>query len=130
MTCFGTIERAVGELELLACKRHLRDLERQGTEEFPYIWSEEKANEIMDFAENLILAEGDDPASMKLWDFQSFVFGSWNGWIHKDTGYRRFRTSYEQVARQNGKSVSALINLMHSFNTILAWASLVAVAYN
>ena len=46
----GTIKRAVGELEILSCKRHLRDLERQGTEEFPYIWSEEKANEIMDFA--------------------------------------------------------------------------------
>lgn len=101
----GTINRAVGELEKLSCKRHLRDLERQGTEEFPYIWSEEKANEIMSFAENLTLAEGDEPALMKLWDFQCFVFGSWNGWIHKDTGYRRFRTSYEQVARQNGKSV-------------------------
>lgn len=101
----GTINRAVGELEILSCKRHLRDIERQGTEEFPYIWSEEKANEIMDFAENLTLAEGDEPALMKLWDFQCFVFGSWNGWIHKDTGYRRFRTSYEQVARQNGKSV-------------------------
>ena len=101
----GTINRAVGKLERLSCERHLRDLERQGTEEFPYIWSEEKANEIMDFAENLTLAEGDEPALMKLWDFQCFVFGSWNGWIHKDTGYRRFRTSYEQVARQNGKSV-------------------------
>lgn len=101
----GTINREVGTLERLSCERHLRDLERQGTEEFPYIWNEEKANEILDFAENLTLAEGDEPALMKLWDFQCFVFGSWNGWIHKDTGYRRFRTSYEQVARQNGKSV-------------------------
>ena len=59
----GTINRAVGELEILSCKRHLRDIERQGTAEFPYIWSEEKANEIMDFAENLTLAEGDEQAS-------------------------------------------------------------------
>lgn len=100
-----TIVRKTGELETLACKRHLRDLERQGTEEFPYIWSEDKANAIMDFAENLIIAEGDDPAPMELWDFQCFIFGSWNGWVHKDTGYRRFRTSYMQVARQNGKSI-------------------------
>lgn len=101
----GTISRAVGELEILACKRHLRDLERQGAEGFPYVWNEDKANEIMDFAENLTLAEGDNPSLMDLWDFQCFVFGSWNGWVHKDTGYRRFRTSYMQVARQNGKSV-------------------------
>lgn len=112
----GTINRAVGELEVLACKRHLRDLERQGTEEFPYIWSEDKANEIIDFAENLTLAEGDEPALMKLWDFQCFVFGSWNGWIHKDTGYRRFRTSYEQVARQNGKSVGNAVPSLYYGN--------------
>ena len=112
----GTINRAVGELEILSCKRHLRDLERQGTEDFPYIWSEDKANEIMEFAENLTLAEGDEPALMKLWDFQCFVFGSWNGWIHKDTGYRRFRTSYEQVARQNGKSVGNAVPSLYYGN--------------
>jgi len=104
----GTINRATGELEILACKRHLRDLERQGTEEFPYIWSEEKANNLMNFSENLTLAEGDEPALMKLWDFQCFVFGSWNGWIHKDTGYRRFRTSYEQVGWKIGWECSSV----------------------
>lgn len=112
----GTINRAVGELEILACKRHLSDLEMQGTEEFPYIWSEEKANEIMDFAENLILAEGDEPAPMHLWNFQCFIFGSWNGWVHKDSGYRRFRTSYIQVARQNGKSVGNAVPSLYYGN--------------
>ena len=100
-----TINRRAGKLEILACKRHLKDLKGQGTEEFPYIWSVYKANQIMDFAENLTLAEGEEPLPLILYDFQCFVFGSWNGWIHKDTGYRRFRTSYEQVARQNGKSI-------------------------
>lgn len=100
-----TINRAVGKLEILACKRHLNDLARQGTEEFPYVWNEDKANYIMDFAESLTLAEGEEQKQLVLWDFQCFVFGSWNGWVHKDTGYRRFRTSYMQVARQNGKSL-------------------------
>lgn len=112
----GTISRAVGELEILACKRHLRDLERQGAEGFPYVWNEDKANEIMDFAENLTLAEGDNPSLMDLWDFQCFVFGSWNGWVHKDTGYRRFRTSYIQVARQNGKSVGNAVPSLYYGN--------------
>lgn len=111
-----TINRRVGKLEYLACKRHLDDLDRQGTEEFPYIWSEEKANQIMDFAENLTLAEGEKPEPLNLWGFQCFVFGSWNGWIHKDTGYRRFRTSYMQVARQNGKSLGNAVPSLYYGN--------------
>jgi len=101
----GTIDRAVGETEILACKRHLKDLEHQGTPDFPYVWNEEKAQDIIDFAETLTLAEGDDPRPLRLYPFQDFIFGSWNGWVIKDTEYRRFRTSYEQVARQNGKSL-------------------------
>ena len=112
----GTINRRVGKLEYLACKRHLDDIDRQDTEEFPYIWSEEKANQILDFAENLTLAEGEEPQPLVLWDFQCFVFGSWNGWIHKDTGYRRFRTSYMQVARQNGKSLGNAVPSLYYGN--------------
>ena len=33
----------MGELHILACKRHLEDLKRQGTKDFPYIWNTEKA---------------------------------------------------------------------------------------
>lgn len=112
----GVLNRMAGELEILACKRHLRDIERQGTDDFPYVWNVEKANEILDFAENLTLAEGEEPLPLKLWDFQCFVFGSWNGWVHKDTGYRRFRTSYEQVARQNGKSLGNAVPSMYYGN--------------
>jgi phage terminase large subunit-like protein len=112
----GTIKRRVGHLEYLACNRHLKDLERQGTADFPYIWSATKANDLLDFAENLIIAEGDKPEQMVLYDFQCFIFGSWNGWVHKDTGYRRFRTSYEQVARQNGKSIGNAVPSLYYGN--------------
>lgn len=105
-----------GELEILSCKRHLNDLERQGTDDFPYVWDEDKANDIIDFAEDLTLAEGEEPAPMKLYPFQCFMFGSWNGWVHKNTGYRRFRTSYIQVARQNGKSVGNAVPAMYYSN--------------
>lgn len=94
-----------GNLVKLACQRHINDLERQGTEEFPFIFDEEKANLIVDYSETLTIAEGDEEFQLELADFQAFIFGSLNGWIHKDTGYRRFRTSYTQLARQNGKSM-------------------------
>jgi phage terminase large subunit-like protein len=39
-------------------------------------------------------------------DIQYFVFGNIYGWVHKDTGLRRFRKAYWQVARKNAKSQS------------------------
>lgn len=35
-----------GELHRLACERHLRDLERQNTAEFPYYWDVAKSERI------------------------------------------------------------------------------------
>lgn len=95
-----------GKYVRLACKRHLKDLKRQGTEEFPYIFSEEKADNMLNFAETLNIAEGDGGnVPLKLALFQCFILGSLFGWVHMDTGYRRFRTSYVQLGRQNGKSL-------------------------
>lgn len=111
-----TLKRRTGKLEYLACKRHLNDLKRQGTEEFPYIWDIEKANNILEFAETLTIAEGEEELPLELWDFQCFMFGSWNGWVHKDTGYRRFRTSYIQLARQNGKSLGNAVPSLYYGN--------------
>lgn len=112
----GTIDRPVGLSEIKACQRHLMDLDRQGTRAFPYIWSTEKAQQIIDFAEDLTLAEGMEPQPLYCKPFQDFIFGNWNGWVHKDTGYRRFRTSYVQVARQNGKSLGNAVPTMYYGN--------------
>lgn len=93
-----------GKTEIQCCQRHLKDLERQDTSGFPYVWAPDRAIEIIDFAESLTLAEGEEPLPLELWGFQDFIFGSWHGW-RTTKGYRRFRTSYIQVARQNGKSL-------------------------
>ncbi len=94
-----------GKLVKLACQRHLNDLEKQGTEDFPYFFSEEKANIIINFAETLQIDEGDNEnrGQLKLEGFQDFILGSLFGWVNKK-GYRRFRTNYTQLGRQNGKS--------------------------
>lgn len=95
-----------GKSVRLACKRHLNDLDRQLNDDtFPYIFDEEKANEILEFAEILIIVEGFESKQLELAPFQAFIFGSLFAWIHKDTGFRRFRQSYVQVARQQGKSL-------------------------
>jgi len=105
-------EIIAGKYVKLACKRHLHDLERQGTEEFPYVFDVEKAERVFRFAEKLKIAEGLETKPLKLYPFQEFILGSLFGWIHKDTGYRRFRNSYIQMGRQNGKSIlNAIIAL-------------------
>lgn len=94
-----------GKYVKLACQRHLNDLEKSKLAPYRFRFDEEKANRIIEFAETLYIAEGEEKEPLKLADFQAFIFGSLFGWVDKETGYRRFRTSYVQVGRQNGKSL-------------------------
>ena len=112
----GSIDRPAGNTEILVCKRFLYDLNRQETDDFPYVFNEKKTQNFIDFAETLTLAEGDEPKPFVAADFQAFVFENWNGWVIKDTDNRRFRTSYIQIGRQNGKSVMNSIPAMYYGN--------------
>ena len=98
--------------DIVACKKHkwscsrfLRDLERQGTEDFPYVFNEEKALLFFDWmrlfkhTKGPLAGQHKEPA-----DIEIFIFGNIYGWYHKDTGYRRFKKAYWQVARKNAKS--------------------------
>lgn len=93
-----------GELHILACKRHLSDLKRQRSEDFPYYYDPNKALEIIDYAETLTIAEGDAPKPVKLLDSQAFDLGCTFGWFKTSNNKRRFRRRYKSVARQNGKT--------------------------
>lgn len=88
----------------MACERHLNEIEKQGTEEFPFIWQPEKSEKILRYAEMLTIAEGAQPRPVKLHDFQCFDLGVPFGWVHAETGFRRIRRKYKSVARQNGKT--------------------------
>ncbi|WP_375373431.1 terminase large subunit [Cytobacillus oceanisediminis] len=111
--CIGKIPAGLSQRQ--ACNRHLRDIERQNTEDFPYYWDSEAGQELIEFAETLTIAEGEEPQDLRLYGFQDFIFGSWNGWKTSE-GYRRFRTSYVQVARQNGKSLGNAVPTMYYGN--------------
>lgn len=94
-----------GKLAKLVCERHLRDLDNSKLAPFVYRFDEEKASIIIDFAETLIIAEGNQKKPLRLEGFQDFIFGSLHGWVHKSTRYRRFRSSYIQLGRQQSKSM-------------------------
>lgn len=99
-----------GLYHYLACKRHIDELEKQGTKEFPYMWVPEKSERILNFAETLTLVEGFNPKPLVLHDFQHFDLGVPFGWVNRE-GFRRFRRKYKSVARQNGKTMENGITL-------------------
>ena len=144
-------EEVAGKYERLACKRFLRDLERQAAADFPYVIDVQAGGRACQFQELLCHIKGEwaKPiyedgmvryAKIRLEDWQIFCEFNLFAWIHKDwsdeemqghhdaavkdglneeqvqlllqverakEGKRRFRRSYEEVARKNAKSTRA-----------------------
>lgn len=100
-------EREVaGRYVRLACQRHLDDLEKSKLAPFKYEFDVGKSLENIEFFECLEFTDGDMRGKqVELFGFQDFIVGSIFGWVHKGTGYRRFRKSYVQLARKNAKSL-------------------------
>lgn len=85
----------------LACERQVRDL---GRRDWPWRFDKEKANRICRFIERLPHIKGRWPTrTIKLQDWQCFSLTTVFGWVNKQ-GLRRFRTSYVEVPRKNGKT--------------------------
>lgn len=95
---------SAGNYVQLACQRHIDDLEKSKLAPFRYFFDVDQAEEIINFAEELVIAEGEEPEQVTCYPYECFILGSINGWRIKEKGYRRFRTSYVQIGRQNGKS--------------------------
>ncbi|MEK4273121.1 terminase large subunit [Paenibacillus sp. FSL R7-0026] len=87
-----------------ACFRHLNDLKRQGTEDFPYVFNEEMGHRPISFIEKYCKPSKGDYQKLILQPWQHFAIGSLYGWVHKDTGARRFREGLIFIARKNGKT--------------------------
>lgn len=93
-----------GHLHRLACQRHLDDIARQRTRDFPYYWDAEASERVLDYAETLTIAEGSEPKPVKLIPAQIFDIGCTFGWKKTANNARRFRRRYKSMARQNGKT--------------------------
>ncbi|MBS4762119.1 terminase large subunit [Carnobacteriaceae bacterium zg-ZUI252] len=93
--------------ERWACERFLKDVERENTSSFPYVFDNGKAMRFLTWTtkfkhtKGILAGRNIDPAPI-----QMFIFGNLYGWVHRETGYRRFKKSYWQVARKNAKTQS------------------------
>lgn len=90
-----------------AIKRYERDIDRsqKNDPEFPYVFDEDKANRFILFSESMKLYKNEMAGKPQIFlPWQAFVFSNIYGWVHKDTGFRRFRRAFIFVSRQNCKS--------------------------
>lgn len=88
-----------------AAERQLRDLAREGDSEWPYIFNEARGNRVCNFIEKLPHIKGKwggKPISLEPW--QKFILTTVFGWVRKDNGLRRFRTTYLELPRKSAKS--------------------------
>lgn len=88
-----------------ACMRFLRDVKRIDQESFPFYWSEEAAQNIVDWFALLRHSKGvlaGQPIELTLW--QKFRLCQLYGWKRKRDGRKRFKKTFTEVARKNAKS--------------------------
>lgn len=94
-----------GKKHIWACRRFLRDLDRVGSGDFSYVWNEAEAERIVKWFSLLRHSKGVLAGQpILLQPCQKFSICQIYGWREKDTGLRRFRKSFKEVARKNAKS--------------------------
>lgn len=112
---YGRLHEMCCPYEIKACKRHLDDLERQGTDDFPYVFDCTRADRIYQafaLARHCRGPMQGQPIELEPW--QKFDLGVLYGWVHKDTGCRRFNRSLNKRSRGTAKSTeNAVKGLFH-----------------
>lgn len=99
-----------GKYHRASCARHLRDRARENTPGFPYVFDLARAERFFRFAGQLRHYKGEWAGQpIQLQPYQLFRLGGVFGWVHAETGLRRFRTSYNEIPRKNGKSLEAAV---------------------
>lgn len=91
----------------LAVQRQLDDLARESSDSWPWVFNPTVAARPCEFIELLPHIKGKWARNRKLIElnaWQSFILTTIFGWVHRDTGLRRFRDVYLEIPRKNAKS--------------------------
>ena len=112
--CFAVLDGEItaGYDIQLACFRHVQDLTRQNTEDFPYTYSVEHVRKILLFAS--VCPEMKTKKPVKLIPWQKFILASLIGWRNRNED-KRFTRAIVSVARHNGKTYLMAIITLYSY---------------
>lgn len=102
-----TKKQVAGNYVRQCCRRFLDDLDH--AEKRGFVFDQALAKKSVDFFGLLrhtkgVWARKHETAGFLLSPWQVFCNVNLFGWVEKETGYRRFREGYIEVARKNGKS--------------------------
>lgn len=97
----------------LACLRHLKDLQKIGSKDFPYDYNVEKAEGMVNFASMIPDVSADKV--LPLAKFQIFIYSMIEGWKDIATSGARFKTVYLSMSRTNGKTQLASALALRDF---------------
>lgn len=98
---------AAGKYTRLACERHRKDLERAKSKTYPFYFDAAAAERACAFIELLPHTKGKwarEAQRLVLSPWQCFIVACIFGWKRRKNGMRRFRESYAEIPRKNGKS--------------------------
>lgn len=95
-----------GEWELLACERHIKDMEEAEREGYPYCMDETRAERIVKHFSHIPRVDITG-SSILLEPWQVFDYGSIFGWVRKEDGRRRFQAAFIENARGHAKTTIA-----------------------
>ncbi|MBJ7678786.1 hypothetical protein HAU87_11135 [Weissella confusa] len=102
-----------GKLLILVANRHLRDLKRQNTDNFPYHFDANILEGFLMFASRVPDPDTGEPMPLMPW--QIFILGSVIAWRNNKTGGKRFRRAIVSIARGQGKTYLAAILAAYDF---------------
>jgi phage terminase large subunit-like protein len=89
----------------LCCQRHIDDLKKSKSPDYPYVFDEARAQLFIDVCPHFKHWQGEwsgKPFVLEPW--QRAIFSMIFGWVRKDNRRRRFTVAYIEVPRKNGKS--------------------------
>lgn len=103
--------QVAGELVKLACARHLTDLETGADRGLAF--DTEAADMVVRFGRMIRHTKGPKAGEpIELMPWQVFRHGSIFGWKNVETGRRRFKVAYQQVAKKNGKTTDTAVPML------------------
>lgn len=94
-----------GKNIIKAAQRHLSDLEKSKSKNYPYYFNEDYADAMINFVKCCKLSGNKFQGTyFPIQPFQSFYYAMVYGWLKKKDNIRRFRTVYWCTARKSAKS--------------------------
>ena len=89
----------------MACRRFYADLKRSEEDpDWPWVFDPEKAVRPIRFMERYLTPSKGDYDKFTLMPWQCFCEANLYGWVHRETGLRRFNEGLIAVGRGNGKT--------------------------